>query len=257
MSALTEATQELVEKIITSQATANRECEVQKEVLAQNEDFVVLNAFCRLDAGNKSHVTTLDLVNFFRDNGLVVSEADCYMLVKMFDSNGAGNLSLLDLMQILCPRSYTYAKNYKATQEHYQYGLLRQTLTYDVEYATMKVIEKEIECLKRVEVMKQQLVSQFDYSVLSIFRAIDKYAHGKVNADNLRLFLRRFECSKTLDESDIRAWISRYDRDVDGGLDFVDLVNALQTMTNYQPKVVQRANGTGVLEEPQLTDENA
>ena len=78
-----------------------------------------------------------------------------------------------------------------------------------------------------------------------------------MNADNLRLFLRRFECSKTLDESDIRAWISRYDRDVDGGLDFVDLVNALQTMTNYQPKVVQRANGTGVLEEPQLTDENA
>ena len=69
-------------------------------------------------------MTTLDLVNFFRDNGLVVSEADCYMLVKMFDSNGAGSLSLLDLMLILCPRSYTYSKNYKATQQHYQYGLL-------------------------------------------------------------------------------------------------------------------------------------
>ena len=117
----------------------------------------------------------------------------------------------------------------------------------------MKVIEKEIECLKRVELMKQQLVSQFDYSVLSIFRAIDRYAHGKVNADNLRLFLRGFECSKALDESDISTWIARFDRDVDGGLDFVDLVNALQTMTNYQPKVVQRANGTGALEEPVLT----
>ena len=35
MSALTEATQELVARIITSQATAIRECEVQKEVLAQ------------------------------------------------------------------------------------------------------------------------------------------------------------------------------------------------------------------------------
>ena len=118
----------------------------------------------------------------------------------------------------------------------------------------MKVLEKEIECLKRVEVMKQQLVSQFDYSVLSIFRAIDKYAHGKVNADNLRLFLRKFECSKALDESDISSWISRFDRDVDGGLDFVDVVNAMQTMTNYQPKVVQRANGTAPvqLEEPIL-----
>ena len=75
-----------------------------------------------------------------------------------------------------------------------------------------------------------------------------------MNADNLRLFLRSFECSKSLDESDISCWIARYDRDVDGGLDFVDLVNALQTMTNYQPKVVQRANGTAPvqLEEPLL-----
>ena len=45
----------------------------------------------------------------------------------------------------------------------------------------MKIIEKEIECLKRVETKKQQLISQFDYSVLSIFRIIDKFAHGKIN----------------------------------------------------------------------------
>ena len=97
----------------------------------------------------------------------------------------------------------------------------------------MKIIEKEIECLKRVETKKQQLVSQFDYSVLSIFRAIDKFAHGKINSDNLRLFLRQFECSKELNESDIGAWIARYDQDVDGGLGFTDLINALQTLTNY------------------------
>ena len=53
----------------------------------------------------------------------------------------------------------------------------------------MKVLEREIECLKRVELLKQQLVSKFDYSILSIFRMIDKYAHGKINADNLRVFL--------------------------------------------------------------------
>ena len=52
----------------------------------------------RLDTNNTNAITTLDLVNFFRDNNLVVSEADCYMLVKAFDANGQGNLSLLDLM---------------------------------------------------------------------------------------------------------------------------------------------------------------
>ena len=104
------------------------------------------------------------------------------------------------------------------------------------------VLYREIECLKRVEMLKQQLVSQFDYSILSIFRMIDKYAHGKINCDNLRVFLSKFACASEIEHVDIVNWIKRYDKDVDGGLKFVDLVNALQTMTNYQPKSVQRAN---------------
>ena len=71
---------------------------------------------------------------------------------------------------------------------------------------------------------------------------IDKYAHGKINCDNLRVFLSKFACAAEIEHVDIVNWIKRYDKDVDGGLKFVDLVNALQTMTNYQPKSVARAN---------------
>lgn len=89
---------------------------------------------------------------------------------------------------------------------------------------------------------KQQLVSRFDYSILSIFRLIDKYGHGKLNADNLRVFLAQFECAQEIEHEDIVNWIKRFDKDVDGGLNFVDVVSALQTLTNYQPKKVDRAN---------------
>ena len=73
-----------------------RECEIQKEVLAKNNGLVVLNAFCRLDKDRKQQINTMDLLDFFRQNGLIVSEADCYMLVKQFDSNGDGMLSLVE-----------------------------------------------------------------------------------------------------------------------------------------------------------------
>jgi hypothetical protein len=39
-----------------------------------------------------------------------------------------------------------------------------------------------------------------------------------------------------LGEEDIAAWISRFDKNVDGGLTFGDVVGALQTMTNYVRK---------------------
>ena len=85
-------------------------------------------------------------------------------------------------------------------------------------------------------------MSKFDYSILSIFRLIDKYAHGKINSDNLRVFLAAHDCAAEIEHTDIVNWIRRFDKDVDGGLKFVDLVNALQTMTNYQPKKVTMAN---------------
>ena len=154
MSALSYQTLELVAKIIYEQAKAIRNCEIQKEVLAQNHSFVVLNAFIRIDSGKKQKITTLDLHNFFRENGLIVSEADCFMLVKQFDGTGTGSLSLLDLTRILCPRSYTQTKNLKATNKFFHYGLHTVKLNYDVEYSILKVIEQEINCLKKVEYMK-------------------------------------------------------------------------------------------------------
>jgi len=74
--------------------------------------------------------------------------------------------------------------------------------------------------------------------VLSVFRLIDQYAHGQVNLDNLRLFMARFPSSQDVDEMDLTNWITRYDKDVDGGLKFTDLVETFQTLSNYQPKVV-------------------
>lgn len=48
-----------------------------------------------------------------------------------------------------------------------------------------------------------------------------------VTSDNLRVFLRSFPISRHLQEEDISAWISRFDRNVDGGLTFSDMAAAL------------------------------
>ena len=57
---------------------------------------MLLNAFCRIDRNQRQKIDTMDLIEFFRENNLVVSEADCYMLVKQFDSNADGYLSLIE-----------------------------------------------------------------------------------------------------------------------------------------------------------------
>jgi hypothetical protein len=47
-------------------------------------DFVIMNVFKRVIASggdDREYITSLDLLAFMRDNGLVVSEADCYLVV--------------------------------------------------------------------------------------------------------------------------------------------------------------------------------
>jgi Ca2+-binding EF-hand superfamily protein len=51
--------------------------------------------------------------------------------------------------------------------------------------------------------------------MFEIFRAIDKYSHGKINNDNLRVFFRNFDFCMNIEEEDIINWIRKYDRDVD------------------------------------------
>lgn len=82
--------------IISTYSLCLRESEIQREVLAKQDQFVLLNAFCRIDRKNRQKIDTMDLMDFFRDNNLIVSEADCYMLVKQFDSNSDGYLSLIE-----------------------------------------------------------------------------------------------------------------------------------------------------------------
>ena len=64
-------------------------------------------------------------------------------------------------------------------------------------------------------------------------READQSDDHKPNPLSLRTFLLNFEVAYEVQEDDIKSWIKRYASDNDGGLRFPDLVNAMQTMTNY------------------------
>jgi hypothetical protein len=48
--------------------------------------------------------------------------------------------------------------------------------------------------------MRQELVTMHDWSGLHAFRVIDEYSHGNINNDNLRCFLRQFDCYAAISE---------------------------------------------------------
>ena len=51
------------------------------------------------------------------------------------------------------PYSYTYQTSYTASAKNYTYGK-KQNRQYDIEYAVLKVLMKQIEAVKEVEELR-------------------------------------------------------------------------------------------------------
>ena len=130
---------------------------------------------------------------------------------------------------MICPINYNTSRHFQKTKKFYTYAEDNSLtkVTYDIEHAIIKICEREIQSVRKVEQLKQELMSFSDFSMMEIFRNIDQFAHGHINPDNLRVFFRQFEFCNDLDEEDILNWIRRYDRDVDQKLDFSDFVRSL------------------------------
>ena len=67
-------------------------------------------------------IESLDLVLFFRDNNVVVSETDCFNMIQLIC--GKGTLSLIDFIKLICPKSQSTFMNAKNSKVTATYGVL-------------------------------------------------------------------------------------------------------------------------------------
>lgn len=96
----------------------------------------------------------MEILNFLRDNGIHnATEADCYYLVKFFDSDEDGRLNYPDFMQMVLPCDNPSLRA-TATQRPNAYINKFDYLTLDVERDLTKLLMAEIELHKKSEIIK-------------------------------------------------------------------------------------------------------
>ena len=88
-----------------------QEIELKRQFLAANENFEPYTVFQRMDRNEDGFVTSLEILNFLRDNDVhSITEAQCYYLVKFFDSDEDGKLNYPDFMQMILPCDNPYLR---------------------------------------------------------------------------------------------------------------------------------------------------
>ena len=71
--------------------------EAQRQHLARMKTFAPYSVFCRIDRNANEALTSYDLLEFMRDQGVRdVSLGDCARLISFFDSDNDNMLSFAD-----------------------------------------------------------------------------------------------------------------------------------------------------------------
>jgi hypothetical protein len=173
--------QKKLKKLLCTLATHEIDLELKRQYLSHNENMQPYDLFQRIDRSEDGFINPMELLNYLRDNGIHdVCEADCYYIVKFFDSDEDGLLGFMDFSQMILPADAPAIKA-AATQRPEQRIGPKDYLTLDVERDLTNLLMGEVKMHRKTEDLKQELSSMADYSDESLYKSIDDWGYGFVD----------------------------------------------------------------------------
>jgi Ca2+-binding EF-hand superfamily protein len=203
--------------LLVAVGDGERDLEASRQRLCNIRDFALLAAFERIDRDATGTITSIELVNFLRENGVAhISEGEAYNLICFFDSDGNKRLSFQEFIQIVLPCEDNVLRNITIDRPSVRVGRFDR-LPVDIEHAVTAVLEKEVNLARRIEGLKRDLELGLDYTAVAAFRSVDRYNSGLITTVNLGAFLR--DQGHWASESELLAIVRRIDTDGDASID--------------------------------------
>ena len=134
-----------------------RDLEVARQRLCAIRDFAPHAAFERIDRDISGSITSIEILNFLRDNSVYhVAEPEAFNLVSFFDGDGNKRLTFQEFLQVFLPCEDNLLRNMTLDRPSRRVARF-EFLPRDIEIAMTTVIEKEIELQRKLEVLKRDL----------------------------------------------------------------------------------------------------
>mmetsp|Transcript_28568 Transcript_28568/g.35341 ORF Transcript_28568/g.35341 Transcript_28568/m.35341 type:complete len:98 (-) Transcript_28568:1261-1554(-) len=94
----------------------------------------------------------------------------------------------------------------------------------------VRLLQHEVDFIRRMNALVRDLNSRPDYSPYAAFRTIDRHNEGSINMNNLQDFFRGF--GNYLVEQEVFAIVRRIDTDGDARLSFEEFADFFSTQVN-------------------------
>uniref|UniRef100_A0A7S3MKG2 EF-hand domain-containing protein n=1 Tax=Favella ehrenbergii TaxID=182087 RepID=A0A7S3MKG2_9SPIT len=216
-----------LKELLVAVGDGERGLEAARQRLSSIRDFAPHSAFQRFDRDCNAFVSSIEILNFLRDQrNFTVSESETYRLVRFFDSDEDGRLSFQDFLQMLLPCTDNLMRNITLDRPSLRVGRF-DSLPYDIERALLDILEKEVDLMRRLDILKREVEIRYDFSSLAAYRSIDRYNDGRINTFNLGTFLR--SVGHYASETELLAIVRRIDTDGDAQLSYSEFAEFIRS----------------------------
>lgn len=107
-------------------------------------------------------------------NSIYCTLAEARVIISFYDSNFDGNLNYNEFINLIISES-NYAMR-KIARERSGYKK-SYALPYDVEFGLVRLLERELDLARAVELLVADLKARYDFNILDIFSLIQGYAN--------------------------------------------------------------------------------
>jgi hypothetical protein len=117
----------------------------------------------------------------FRVNSVYCTLHEARFIIFFHDSNCDGVLNYSEFLNLIISGDDHYLRRIAKARLGYTYN--SYMLPYDVEYSVCKVLEKELELIRGLEIILSDVKARFDFKAADVFNSLDCYGLNYLNSD--------------------------------------------------------------------------
>ena len=167
-------TEARVIKLFINLFEGERTVELTRENLAIQRDFDAYQIFQRVDRERKNFVDEYNIVDFLKSNSIYCTNSEARLILSFYDSNSDGNLNYTEFLNMILSDSNYSIRRLARDRIGYRSGNI---LSYDVEYSLTRLLERELELARAVEILVGDVRARYDFNVLDIYTLIQGYGN--------------------------------------------------------------------------------
>ena len=230
---LSKESEQTIVQIFTTTAQFERSVDITRQVLAEVKAFEPETAFQRIDKEHKGYLTPEDLLDFLQTNSYENEEVrgvtleECKLCVSQYDDDRDGTLSYQEFLYLVLPARDAKMRRRILSRPSYvlETGV---KLPFDVEYALVTIMNKEIQLQNNLENLRRDLIN-YGTDIHEAFKAVKCFDNNLVSIDagTIRAFLERNREPRPIPSDNLAAIVRRYDRDGDSRINYKEFERAM------------------------------